>query len=91
VAVDSIITATGYRTGLTDIVGHLGVLDHRGMPADGCGAELLPGLRFVGYVYRPGLTKFVGGLAQRVAREISADAAGSVVKPSSPNDGLLRK
>ncbi|MBY0287183.1 MAG: NAD(P)/FAD-dependent oxidoreductase [Mycobacteriaceae bacterium] len=93
VGVDSIIVATGYRTGLADVVGHLGVLDRRGMPRDGCGAELLPGLRFVGYVYRPGLTKFVGRLARRVAREISRETEGSglSVQPSMPNDGLLRK
>ncbi|MGV0794412.1 flavin-containing monooxygenase [Mycolicibacterium sp. XJ1819] len=71
VEVDSIIAATGYRAGLDAMVGHLDVLTDRGMPRDGVGGEVLPGLRFVGYVYRPGLTKFVGVLARRVARDIA--------------------
>ena len=58
--------------GLADLVGHLGVLDDREMPVDGDGAEVAPGLRFVGYVYRPGLTGYVGRTARRVAREIAA-------------------
>ena len=72
VDVDVIIEATGYSTGLADLVGHLGVLDDRGIPLDGEGAELAPGLRFVGYVYRPGLTGYVGRAARRVGREIAA-------------------
>jgi cation diffusion facilitator CzcD-associated flavoprotein CzcO len=73
VDVDAIIAATGYTTGLADLVGHLGVLDHQGMPVDGEGAEVAPGLRFVGFVYRPGLTGYVGRAARRVAREIAED------------------
>lgn len=68
-----IIAATGYRTGLEDLVGDLGVLDGHGMPLDGAGGEVAPGLRFVGYVHRPGLTGYVGKIARRVAREIAAD------------------
>lgn len=71
VQVDTVIAATGYRPGLEPVVGHLGVLDQRGMPIEGLGAEALPGLRFVGFVHRPGLTRFVGTLARRVAREIA--------------------
>jgi cation diffusion facilitator CzcD-associated flavoprotein CzcO len=73
--VDAVIAATGYSTGLTDLVGHLGVLDDRELPLDGDGAEVAPGLRFVGYVYRPGLTGYVGRSARRVAREIAAGRA----------------
>lgn len=72
VTADSVIAATGYRTGLPELVGHLGVLDDRGMPRDGQGAEVLPGLRFVGFVFRPGLPRFVGHCARRVAREVAA-------------------
>ncbi|ALU39064.1 pyridine nucleotide-disulfide oxidoreductase [Kocuria flava] len=69
---DAVIAATGYRTGLEELVGGLGVLDEHGMPRDGAGRELAPGLRFVGYVHRPGLTGYVGKIARRVAREIAA-------------------
>jgi cation diffusion facilitator CzcD-associated flavoprotein CzcO len=73
--VDTIIEATGYGTGLADLVGHLGVLDDREMPVDGDGGEVSPGLRVVGFVYRPGLTGYVGRTARRVAREIAGSPA----------------
>ncbi|MEE6294828.1 hypothetical protein [Georgenia wangjunii] len=68
---DVVILATGYGTGLEDLVGGLGVLDDRGMPLDIAGGEVAPGLRFVGYVYRPGLTRYVGKIGRRVAQEIA--------------------
>lgn len=70
--VDDVVLATGYRTGLEPLAGHLGVLGERGMPLVTDGGEVAPGLRFVGYVYRPGLTGYVGKLAKRAAREIAA-------------------
>lgn len=73
VPADALVLATGYTTGLEDLIGHLGVLDDRGLPLDGQGAELAPGLRCVGYVPRPGLTGYVSTLARRVAREICPD------------------
>ncbi|MGE2719329.1 flavin-containing monooxygenase [Mycolicibacterium celeriflavum] len=91
VQVDSVIAATGYRTGLGAMVGHLEVLDDREMPLDGRGAEVLPGLRFVGYVYRPGLTKFVGGLGRRVADDIAKAERGSSSWLRTSNDQLLRQ
>ncbi|MEO3758553.1 NAD(P)/FAD-dependent oxidoreductase [Mycobacterium sp. B14F4] len=91
VRIDSVIAATGYRTGLEAIVGHLNVLTERGMPRDGRGGEVMPGLRFVGYVYRPGLTKFVGALARRVADEIATQSAGSKRRTSTPDDDILRQ
>jgi len=47
---DAVIAATGYTTGLTPVVGHLGVLDHRGRPLvrGKNAAPGAPGLRFVG-------------------------------------------
>ncbi|MFP3712121.1 flavin-containing monooxygenase [Puerhibacterium sp. TATVAM-FAB25] len=69
--VDAVLLATGFTPGLDRLVGQLGVLDADGMPWDGAGAELRPGLRFVGYVYRPGLTGLVGKMAKRVARDIA--------------------
>jgi putative flavoprotein involved in K+ transport len=48
---DAVIAATGYRRGLEPLVGHLGVLDNRGVPTFR-GAKThpaAPGLHFVGY------------------------------------------
>jgi len=47
---DVVICATGYRTGLEPLVGHLGVLDRRGRPrfVGGEGSPACPGLWFVG-------------------------------------------
>ena len=49
-AADAIILATGYTTGLDPIVGHLGVLDARGVPliTGRRTHPAAPGLRFVG-------------------------------------------
>ena len=49
---DAVVAATGYRSGLEPLVGHLDVLDAHGVPrvTDG---EALPGLRFIGYDPRP--------------------------------------
>ncbi|AGF72963.1 flavin-containing monooxygenase [Corynebacterium halotolerans] len=75
VTADAVILATGYDTGLPDLVAGLDVLDERGLPLDCTGGEVAPGLRFVGYVYRPGLTGYVGKIARRVAREIATRSA----------------
>ncbi|GAA5027118.1 NAD(P)/FAD-dependent oxidoreductase [Microbacterium fluvii] len=50
--VDAVIAAVGYTTGLAPIVGHLGVLDGRGVPVahGAASAPAAPGLRFVGLV-----------------------------------------
>jgi len=66
-----VIAATGYRTGLEPMLGHLGVLDRRGVPLAN-GAEPLagyPGLWFIGM--RPRLPGFFY-MAGRHAREITA-------------------
>jgi putative flavoprotein involved in K+ transport len=75
IAPDAVIAATGYKTGLEPMVGHLGVLDERGNPRARSG-EAAPGLRFVGYIPRPGQIGRMGseaaaaadGIAGRVAR-----------------------
>jgi cation diffusion facilitator CzcD-associated flavoprotein CzcO len=67
---DAVIAATGYRTGLEPMVGHLGVLDERGEPRTNV-AEAAPGLRFVAYVHRPGLIGLMGEEAREVARGIA--------------------
>jgi cation diffusion facilitator CzcD-associated flavoprotein CzcO len=66
---DAVIAATGYRTGLGSVVGHLGVLDERGVPRV-AEAEAAPGLRFVGYRPRPAHISAMGAEAQRAARDI---------------------
>jgi putative flavoprotein involved in K+ transport len=51
VEVDAVIVATGFRTGLEPLVGHLGVLDDKGGPlVHGANENAdAPGLHFVGY------------------------------------------
>ncbi len=46
---DVVIAATGFRAGIDELVGHLGVLDARGLPVATDGEPALPGLWFVGY------------------------------------------
>jgi putative flavoprotein involved in K+ transport len=70
VETDAVIAATGYRTGLEPVVGHLGVLDERGVPRVAA-AEAAPGLRFVGYRPGPAHISAMGAEAQRAAREIA--------------------
>jgi putative flavoprotein involved in K+ transport len=73
--VEAVITATGYRTGLEPLVGHLGVLDERGEPQTH-GAEehpRAPGLHFVGYrVTLGGTFRAVGHEARALARAVAA-------------------
>jgi hypothetical protein len=67
---DAVIAATGYRTGLEPIVGHLGVLDERGIPRVRVD-EAAPGLRFIGYVPRPGQMGRMGDEAASAASAIA--------------------
>ena len=70
---DAVIAATGYRPGLEPIVGHLGVLDERGVPRVH-GARTLPqapGLYFVGIKVE------LAGLIREIARE--ARSLGQVI------------
>jgi putative flavoprotein involved in K+ transport len=64
-SIDGVIAATGYRTGLEPLVGHLGVLDPSGEPLVHAAREHpdAPGLHFVGY--QPTL----GGTFRLVGRE----------------------
>jgi putative flavoprotein involved in K+ transport len=64
---DAVIAATGFRPGLEPLVGRLGVLDARGLPA-----AHVPGLYFVGMrVVLGGGLRDVGRGARDVARAIS--------------------
>jgi len=74
-AVDAVIAATGYRTALEPLVGHLGVLDGRGEPLIHGAQEhpQAPGLHFVGYqVTLGGLFRQVGIQSRQLARAVAA-------------------
>jgi putative flavoprotein involved in K+ transport len=69
--VDAIVAATGFRTGLEPLVGHLGVLDDAGVPLVHGADEHpdAPGLHFVGFLVTLGGTlRLVGAQAERLAR-----------------------
>ena len=68
---DAIVAATGFRTGLEPLVGHLGVLDEAGVPLVHGSDEhpSAPGLHFVGYVVTLGGTlRLVAKQAERLAK-----------------------
>lgn len=94
VPVDAVIAATGFRTGLEQVVGHLGVLNGRGEPLVH-GAEEhpgAPGLHFVGYeVTLGGTFRRVGIQAKELARAVAtsqtdADAAAKTSAAASSSD-----
>ncbi|RDH79590.1 NAD(P)/FAD-dependent oxidoreductase [Mycolicibacterium moriokaense] len=70
---DAIIAATGYRRGLEGLVGHLGVLDGKGLPKV-CGGEQhpsAPGLFFNGYrVDLSGQLRLMRFGARQIATEV---------------------
>ena len=74
---EAVICATGYSRVLAPLVGHLGVLDDRGMPRSLAEKAPAPGLRFVGYVPRPGGLGYYGKEAKRAAREIETELAAA--------------
>jgi cation diffusion facilitator CzcD-associated flavoprotein CzcO len=83
---DAVIAATGFRAGLDELVGHLGVLGARGLPVEKDGPAALPGLWFVGFTPTLGGQLREGSIAARkVAEEIAAArSAGSTVAPPVP-------
>jgi cation diffusion facilitator CzcD-associated flavoprotein CzcO len=76
-----LISATGYRRGLEPLVGHLGVLDERGVPRRQGGEAAAPGLRFIGFTARPAALGYMSNQAKRaataIARELRSSASGS--------------
>ena len=70
---EAVICATGYNRRLETLVGHLNVLDDRGMPRALAQQSAAPGMRFVGYVPRPGGLGYMGKEATRVARAIARE------------------
>jgi cation diffusion facilitator CzcD-associated flavoprotein CzcO len=77
---DAVICATGYSPGLEPLVGHLDVLDHRGMPRAVGPDAPVPGLRFIGYVPRPGGLGYMAKEAKRAARAIARELRHSQVR-----------
>jgi cation diffusion facilitator CzcD-associated flavoprotein CzcO len=75
---DAVVAATGYTCALESLVGHLDVLDGRGVPRVHCGEAVAPGLRFVGYLPRPAQLGYFGGEAKAAARGIASELAPSV-------------
>lgn len=76
VAPDAVVAATGYRSGLEDLVGHLGVLDGRGLPpAPGRRRPAaLPGLYFAGYTDPlSGMLREISAEAHRIGRAVAQE------------------
>jgi cation diffusion facilitator CzcD-associated flavoprotein CzcO len=75
---DAVICATGYRYGLEPLVGHLDVLDERGVPRAVGPQAAAPGLRFVGYVHWVGelghMAREGAQVAKAIARELKVTA-----------------
>jgi cation diffusion facilitator CzcD-associated flavoprotein CzcO len=76
---DAVIAATGYRSGLEPVVGHLDVLDAHGAPKV-LEREAAPGLRFVGYAARPAQLRYGGREAKRAAKAIAR-----ATRPAAPS------
>ena len=79
-----VIAATGYTTGLETLVGHLGVLDERGVPLIHGGRAARPGLRFIGYEPRPAQIGYLGAEATRAAKQITKALKNSTT-PRDPD------
>jgi putative flavoprotein involved in K+ transport len=74
VEVDAVIAATGFRTGLEPLVGHLGVLDEHGVPLVHGEAEHddAPALHFVGYrLTLGGMLRTIGRQAKQLAQSVA--------------------
>jgi hypothetical protein len=70
---EAVISATGYRRGLEPLVGHLGVLDERGVPLRQGGQAPAPGMRFIGYTARPAALGYMGKQARGAAKAIAGE------------------
>ncbi len=79
---DAVICATGYSRVLEPLVGHLDVLDERGIPRALGHDPAAPGLRFIGYVPRPGALGYMATEAKRAAKAIARELrAAEAVSP----------
>ena len=82
---DVVIAATGFRAGLDGLVGHLDVLEPRGLPKRTDGEPALPGLWFVGFTPTLGGQLREGSIA---ARKVAAALAEEI--RSGRQDSNLR-
>jgi putative flavoprotein involved in K+ transport len=74
IAAQAVIAATGYRCGLEQLAGHLGVLDDRGVPKVHGGPPAAPGLFFLGYnVSLRGMLRDIATEARRLAPAVARD------------------
>jgi cation diffusion facilitator CzcD-associated flavoprotein CzcO len=70
---DVVVAATGYKRGLEQLVGHLGVLDESGNPRALAPVPAAPGLQFLGFLSRPSLIGYMGKQAMRMAKQIARE------------------
>lgn len=90
---DAVIAATGFRAGLDELVGHLDVLDKRGLPVATDGEPALPGLWFVGFKPTLGGQLREGSIAARnlaVAVTAARRAQDAAEVQSGRQDSNLR-
>ena len=89
----AVIAATGFRAGLDTLVGHLDVLDARGLPVATDGTPALPGLWFVGFKPTLGGQLREGSIAARsVASAVATGRSGrqdSNLRLPPPKGGAL--
>ena len=82
---DAVIAATGFRAALDELVGHLDILDKRGLPVATDGVPALPGLWFVGFKPTLGGQLREGSIAAR-----NVAAAVTAARRSGRQDSNLR-
>jgi putative flavoprotein involved in K+ transport len=85
--VDAVIAATGFRTGLEPLVGHLGTLDARGEPLVHGANEHpgAPGLHFVGFELNlGGAFREAGKQAKQLEQRVSARRRTAAIPPGCP-------
>jgi indole-3-pyruvate monooxygenase len=69
---DAVVMATGYRTGLDELLAIPGLLDASGYPLKDHDPERAPGLHFIGFAnVATGLLREIGIQARAIARELS--------------------
>ena len=74
IGADAVICATGYRTGLEPLVGHLGVLAPGGVPLRLSPSPAAAGLYFHGLLSRPAVIGFMARRSRALAKRIAAAA-----------------
>ena len=77
---DAVIAATGFRADLDNLVGHLDILDQRGLPVATDGEPVIPGLWFVGFKPTLGGQLREGSIAAR-------NVAAAVIAARQPDGG----